>query len=88
MSGRTPRARYLERRDPGFKQKMAEVLCLYARSRSSRRPRQPPNRAAIVVAIISYDEEPAIQAITYHLPMCEPPSTCSTSPVTCGASDK
>jgi hypothetical protein len=24
----------------------------------------------------------------YHLPMCEPPSTCSTSPVTCGASDR
>jgi hypothetical protein len=68
MSGRTPRARYLERRDPGFKQKMAEVLCLYARSRSSRRPRQPPNRAAIVVAIISYDEEPAFQAIANTAP--------------------
>ena len=24
----------------------------------------------------------------YHLPMCAPPSTCSTSPVTCGASVK
>jgi hypothetical protein len=24
----------------------------------------------------------------YHLPKCAPPSTCSTSPVTCGASVK
>src|SRR5262249_31776063 len=28
----------------------------------------------------------ALPDVVYHLPACEPPSTCSTSPVMCGAS--
>ena len=35
---------YLERRDPEFKQKMAEVLCVYREVRPSRRRRRPQNK--------------------------------------------
>jgi hypothetical protein len=36
----------------------------------------------------SVQTRPAAYFAAYHLPMCEPPSTWSTSPVTCGASDR
>jgi transposase len=55
---------YLERRDPEFKQKMAEVLCVYREVRLIKQratgSKQKPSDA---VAIISYDEKPGIQAI-------------------------
>ena len=55
---------YLERRDPDFKQKMAEVLCVYREVKlikdKATAAKQKPSDA---VAIVSYDEKPGIQAI-------------------------
>src|SRR5574337_1698459 len=55
---------YLERRDPEFKTKMAEVLCVYRevkliKESAAAAKREPSN----AVAILSYDEKPGIQAI-------------------------
>jgi transposase len=49
---------YLERRDPDFPAKMAEVLCVY-RQVKLLKERAPSD----AVAIVSYDEKPGIQAI-------------------------
>jgi transposase len=49
---------YLERRDPDFAPKMAEVLCVY---RQVKLLKKKP--ASDSVAIISYDEKPGVQAI-------------------------
>jgi transposase len=55
---------YLERRDPEFKEKMAEVLCIYREVKILREiaaaSKKKPSEA---VAIVSYDEKPGIQAI-------------------------
>jgi transposase len=55
---------YLERRDPQFKQKMAEVLCVYREVKlikeTAAAAKQEPSDA---LAIVSYDEKPGIQAI-------------------------
>src|ERR1700693_4254111 len=55
---------YLERRDPEFKAKMAEVLCVYREVKiikeTAAASKKKPSEA---VAIISYDEKPGIQAI-------------------------
>src|SRR6202158_4926086 len=55
---------YLERRDPEFKAKMAEVLCVYREVKlikeTAAAAKQKPSDA---VAILSYDEKPGIQAI-------------------------
>src|ERR1039458_6408651 len=55
---------YLERRDPEFKEKMAEVLCIYREVKilkeTAAAAKQKPSDA---VAIVSYDEKPGIQAI-------------------------
>ncbi len=55
---------YLERRDPEFKQKMAEVLCVYREVKlikeAAAAAKQEPSDA---VAILSSDEKPGIQAI-------------------------
>ena len=55
---------YLERRDPEFKVKMAEVLCVYREVKlikeKAAATKQNPGDA---VAIVSYDEKPGIQAI-------------------------
>jgi transposase len=55
---------YLERRDPEFAEKMAEVLCVYRTVKLLKEmavaAKQKPSDA---VAIISYDEKPGIQAI-------------------------
>jgi transposase len=67
---------YLERRDPEFAEKMAEVLCVYrevevlkdaAASQKGRKQKQKP-----AVAIISYDEKPGIQAIATTAPDLAP----------------
>ena len=52
---------YLERRDPEFDRKMGEVLCVYREVALLREKanRNEPN----MVAILSYDEKPGIQAI-------------------------
>jgi hypothetical protein len=53
---------YLERRDPEFEEKMAEVLCVYrevAILKEAAAQKQPSE----TMAIISYDEKPGVQAI-------------------------
>jgi len=64
---------YLERRDPDFKQKMAEVLCVYREVKvikeAAAAAKQAPSDA---VAIISYDEKPGIQAIANTAPDLPP----------------
>ena len=55
---------YLERRDPDFAAKMAEVLCVYREveilKETAAASREAPRQN---VAIVSYDEKPGIQAI-------------------------
>jgi hypothetical protein len=64
---------YLERRDPEFKQKMAEVLCVYREVKlikeTASAAKQEPSDA---VAIVSYDEKPGIQAIATTAPDLPP----------------
>jgi len=64
---------YLERRDPEFKQKMAEVLCVYREVKlikeTAAASKQKPSDA---VAIVSYDEKPGIQAIGTTAPDLPP----------------
>ena len=64
---------YLERRDPEFKEKMAEVLCVYREVKmlkeASENSKGKPSDA---VAIISYDEKPGIQAIANTAPDLPP----------------
>jgi len=71
---------YLERRDPDFKEKMAEVLCVYREVKiikeTAAATKQKPSNA---VAIISYDEKPGIQAIAVTAPDLSPePATHAT----------
>ena len=63
---------YLERRDPDFDAKMAEVVSIYreveqlkqaAKARSEETPAKTP-----AVAIISSDEKPGIQALANKAP--------------------
>ena len=64
---------YLERRDSQFKQKMAEVLCVYRevkliKQRAAAAKQQPSD----AVAIVSYDEKPGLQAIATTAPDLPP----------------
>jgi hypothetical protein len=58
---------YLERRDPDFAEKMAQVLCVYRRVKLLKK--KPPSDA---VAIVSYDEKPGVQAISTMAPDLPP----------------
>jgi transposase len=65
---------YLERRDPDFAEKMAQVLCVYRevkvlKEAAAASKKKKPNDA---VAIISYDEKPGIQAIATTAPDLPP----------------
>jgi transposase len=64
---------YLERRDPEFKAKMAEVLCVYREVKlikeTAAAAKQKPGDA---VAIVSYDEKPGIQALATTAPDLPP----------------
>jgi transposase len=64
---------YLERRDPEFAAKMAEVLCVYRQvkilKKAAARAKTKPSDA---VAIVSYDEKPGIQAIATTAPDLPP----------------
>jgi transposase len=64
---------YLERRDPEFAEKMAEVLCVYRKvkllKKESAATKKKPSDA---VAVISYDEKPGIQAIATTTPDLPP----------------
>jgi hypothetical protein len=65
---------YLERRDPEFAEKMAEVLCVYRKVKLLKKAAVgwKPSDA---VAIISYDEKPGIQAIATTAPDLPPKLT-------------
>jgi transposase len=64
---------YLEQRDPEFRQKMAEVLCVYREVKlikdAAAAAQEKPSDA---VAIVSYDEKPGIQAIATTAPDLPP----------------
>ena len=61
---------YLERRDPEFAEKMAEVLCVYRKVKVLKEAtKKKPNEA---VAVISYDEKPGLQAIATTAPDLPP----------------
>ena len=71
---------YLERRDPEFKQKMAEVLCVYREVKLIKEMAAArKEELSDAVAIVSYDEKPGIQAIATTAPDL-PPSPASTRP--------
>ena len=67
---------YLERRDPEFAAKMAEVLCVYRKvnilkkaADAATRNNRTPSEA---MAVVSYDEKPGIQAIATTAPDLPP----------------
>ena len=62
---------YLERRDPEFEPKMAEVLCVYREVEMRRRP-PADGDSERAIAILSYDEKPGIQAIGTTAPDLPP----------------
>jgi transposase len=59
---------YLERRDPEFAEKMAEVLCVYREVKLLKKR----TKSADPVAIVSYDEKPGVQAIGVTAPDLPP----------------
>ena len=59
---------YLERRDPKFADKMAEVLCVYREVKLLKQR----TKSADAVAIVSYDEKPGVQAIGMTAPDLPP----------------
>jgi len=64
---------YLERRDPEFKQKMAQVLCVYREVELIKAAAAAAQAApSDAVAIVSYDEKPGIQAIANTAPDLPP----------------
>ena len=65
---------YLERRDPDFAEKMAEVLCVYRQVKILKQAAaaSKKKRPSDAVAIISYDEKPGIQAIATMAPDLPP----------------
>src|SRR5271168_5352020 len=63
---------YLERRDPEFEEKMAEVLCVYREVQMLKKAAAKSRKAIKRVAIVSYDEKPGIQAIATTAPDLPP----------------
>nr|WP_258598926.1 helix-turn-helix domain-containing protein [Mesorhizobium sp. AR07] len=63
---------YLEQRDAEFEQKMAEVLCVYREVEVLKKASAKSNRRRKLVAIISCDEKPGIQAIATTAPDLPP----------------
>jgi transposase len=64
---------YLERRDPDFKEKMAQVLCVYRDVKLIKEAAAETTSApSDAVAIVSYDEKPGIQAIAAKAPDLPP----------------
>lgn len=62
---------YLENRDAGFEQKMAEVLCVYREVQVLKKAAARSKRGK-PVAIVSCDEKPGIQAIATTAPDLPP----------------
>ena len=72
---------YLERRDPEFKAKMAQVLCVYSKvnvlkkaAATAAKKNKKPSEA---VTVISYDEKPGIQAIATTARTCRQSLACT-----------
>ena len=63
---------YLERRDPDFAEKMAEVLCVYRQVKILKKAAVSKSRPSDAVAVVSYDEKPGIQAIATTAPDLPP----------------
>jgi transposase len=63
---------YLERRDPEFDTKMAEVLCVYREVAILKLAERTTEDAPAKVAIVSYDEKPGVQAIGTTAPDLPP----------------
>jgi hypothetical protein len=63
---------YLERRDPDFAERMAEVLCVYRQVKLLKKATAVSKKKPRDVAIISYDEKPGIQAIATIAPDLPP----------------
>lgn len=60
---------YLEKRDPDFDAKMVQVLCVY---RQVQLLREEGKDVSSMIAILSYDEKPGIQAISTTSPDLPP----------------
>jgi transposase len=54
---------YLERRDPEFEAKMAQILCVYKEVEILKAAGTAAAEPSDAVAIVSYDEKPGVQAI-------------------------
>jgi transposase len=63
---------YLERRDPEFDAKMAEVLCVYREVELLKQSAVARDGEAPAVAIVSFDEKPGLQAIGTTAPDLPP----------------
>ena len=63
---------YLERRDPEFEPKMAEVLCVYREVEMRPAVSGGAAQEITAIAVISYDEKPGIQAIGTLAPNLRP----------------
>jgi transposase len=63
---------YLERRDPDFDEKMAEILSVYREVEQLKQTTQRQDGEPPAVAIISYDEKPGIQALANKSPDLPP----------------
>ena len=63
---------YLERRDPEFDEKMAEVLSVYREVEQLKQAAEREDGEPPAVAIISYDEKPGIQALATTSPDLPP----------------
>jgi transposase len=63
---------YLERRDPEFAEKMAEVLCVYREVELLKQRNDGQDTQSQAVAIVSYDEKPGVQAIGTTAPDLPP----------------
>ena len=63
---------YLERRDPEFDEKMAEVLSVYCEVEQLKQAPEREEGEPPAVAIICYDEKPGIQALATTSPDLPP----------------
>lgn len=61
---------YLERRDPDFEQKKADLLCAYQEVELQRQAEAGDGNR--MLAVISYDEKPGMQAIGTTAPDLPP----------------
>ncbi len=63
---------YLERRDPEFAEKMAQILCVYKEVEILKEAAANSEKPSDTVAIVSYDEKPGMQAIGVTAPDLPP----------------